>query len=47
MALIDVFLTAFTSLCGDYLEGHQIHTVTTDITVYGHPIILCLYQQNL
>jgi len=24
MALIDVFLTAFTSLCGDYLEGHQI-----------------------
>ena len=29
------------------LFGGASDTVTTDITVFGHPIILCLYQQNL
>jgi L-alanine-DL-glutamate epimerase-like enolase superfamily enzyme len=29
------------------LFGGASDTVTTDITVYGHPIILCLYPENL
>ena len=29
------------------LFGGPSDTMTTDITVFGHPIILCLYQQNL
>lgn len=29
------------------LFGGASDTVTTDITVFGHPIILYLYQQNL
>jgi len=29
------------------LFGGASDTVTTDITVYGRPIIFCLYSQNL